>query len=116
MYSQFNPNYMPQYQPPVYQQPQQYQVPGMAGRVVADFNEITIKDIPTDGSWAYFAKADGSEIQARRWSENGAVIQSRFMKAEAAPEANPLQDRLAAIEERLEKIEKSRRRKEVENE
>lgn len=96
------------YQPP--------QMPTVAGKLVNDFSEIAIRDIPTDGSCAYFIKADGSEIQARRWNENGMIIPISYVRAEAEPQTDPLQDRLDAIESRLEKIEKSRRRKEPEDE
>jgi len=113
MYGQpINPNYMQQYQPPGFQ----YQPAGLPGRIVANFSEITIKDIPTDGGWAYFAKADGSEVQARRWNENGAVIQATFKREETKPEPDTISERLSAIEARLEKVESTRaKRKEPEN-
>lgn len=103
MYPYYQPQYQPQYQT-------QYQAPGMSGRLVNDFSEITIKDIPTDGSWAYFAKTDGSEIQARRWAENGSVIQNTYTR-HTEPQIDPMQERLASIEDRLDKIEKSRARR-----
>lgn len=55
-YLQQQPQYqMPQYQQPQYQAPQATQ-PQLA-RIVSDFNEITIGDIPTNGTTAYFIKA-----------------------------------------------------------
>ena len=47
---------------------------GDYNKIVNDFNEITIKDIPTDCSPAFFIKSDYSEIQSRRWSDTGNVI------------------------------------------
>ena len=74
--------YQPQYQPPQFGNYPQYQqqntqpiMPiGINGKIVNDFNEITIKDIPTDCSPAFFVKSDYSEIQSRRWSDTGNVI------------------------------------------
>ena len=80
----FNPYmaYQPQYQQPQFGNYPQYQqqntqpiMPiGINGKIVNDFNVITIKDIPTDCSPAFFIKSDYSEIQSRRWSDTGNVI------------------------------------------
>jgi len=51
----------------------------LSGRVVNDFNEITINDVPMSGQYAYFPKADMSEIQVRRWKPDG-TIESRLLQ------------------------------------
>lgn len=81
-YMAIQPSYQPQYQQPQFGNYPQYQqqntqpvMPmGISGKIVNDFNEITIKDIPTDCSPAFFIKSDYSEIQSRRWSDTGNVI------------------------------------------
>lgn len=54
-------------------QSQPMQAPGIIGRVVNDFSEITANDVPMNGNAAFFPKADGSELQVRSWSSNGAI-------------------------------------------
>lgn len=56
----------PQFQP-------QPQAPGIIGRVVNDFSEITANDVPMNGNAAFFPKADGSELQVRSWASNGTI-------------------------------------------
>lgn len=83
-YGAFQPQFQQQFQQPQFgsygqfQQPQQNTQPiqplGISGKIVRDFNEITIQDIPTDCSPAFFIKSDYSEIQSRRWSDTGSVI------------------------------------------
>lgn len=87
------PNMYPNYNPPManpyvdrmaqlqqyqqsLQQPQfqpQAQAPGIIGRIVNDFSEITANDVPMNGNAAFFLKADGSELQVRSWSSNGTI-------------------------------------------
>ena len=81
-YMAYQPQYQQQFQQPQYGNYSQYQQQntqpvmnmGISGKIVNDFNEITIKDIPTDCSPAFFIKSDYSEIQSRRWSDTGNVI------------------------------------------
>lgn len=54
-------------------QGQPMQSPGIIGRVVNDFSEITANDVPMNGNAAFFPKADGSELQVRSWSSNGTI-------------------------------------------
>lgn len=46
---------------------------GLTGRVVNDFSEITVNDVPMTGNAAFFPKADGSEIQVRSWTQDGRI-------------------------------------------
>lgn len=81
-YMAYQPQIQPQFQQTQYGNYPQYQQQniqpmasiGINGKIVNDFNEITIKDIPTDCSPAFFIKSDYSEIQSRRWSDTGNVI------------------------------------------
>lgn len=115
-YAAFQPQYQPQYQQPQYNGFSQYQqatpqpiVPsGISGKIVNDFNEITIKDIPTDCSPAFFIKSDYSEIQSRRWSDTGSVIPVTYRAVELTdtPKIDPfeqLNQRLDGIEALLNK-------------
>lgn len=115
----FNP-YQQQYQPQQYPMQQQYQAPAtqqpQLARVVSEFNEITIGDIPTNGTTAYFIKSDGSEIQARKWSEDGRIIASTYKPTVEAqePHTDPFEQifkRFDALEEKL--ATRGTRKKEV---
>lgn len=56
----------PQFQP-------QMQAPGIIGRIVNDFSEITANDVPMNGNAAFFPKADGTELQVRSWTSSGTI-------------------------------------------
>lgn len=49
------------------------QAPGIIGRIVNDFSEITANDVPMNSNAAFFPKADGSELQVRSWTPNGTI-------------------------------------------
>lgn len=84
------PYFYPQYNNP-YQAPSGAQMtpinPGIPGKVVNNFQEITIGDIPTNGSIAFFIKNDLSEIQTRKWSDDGRVLVGSF-RPENSPVVN----------------------------
>lgn len=47
---------------------------GIAGKMIADLNQITANEVPMDGSVAFFPKNDMSEIYAKSWNaENGSI-------------------------------------------
>ena len=79
--------------------------PQTPSRIVNEFTEVTIGDIPTNGTPGFFIKADGSEIQSRRWSEDGRIVTMRFLpEAAAAPQPDPfdrIMQRLDALEAAL---------------
>lgn len=58
---------------------------GIPGRVVNTFQEVTIGDIPTNGSVAFFIKSDLSEIQTRKWSDDGRVLVGSFRPENPQP-------------------------------
>lgn len=71
-------NQLQQYQQNMQMQQPQFpapptQAPGIIGRIVNDFSEITANDVPMNGNAAFFPKADGSELQVRSWTANGTI-------------------------------------------
>lgn len=109
---------IPNYQVPFQNYPQfqpvqpQHQV---GGKIVDDFNMIVASDIPMDGSPAFFIKRDMSEVQLRKWGNDGRIYTSVFrpytepQNIMSAPEGNnneyeSLQERLNAIEEKIDKL------------
>ena len=71
-------NQLQQYQQNMQMQQPQFmgqptQAPGIIGKIVNDFSEITANDVPMNGSAAFFPKADGTELQVRSWSSNGTI-------------------------------------------
>ena len=88
--------------------------PQTASRIVNDFNEITVGDIPTNGTPGFFIKADGSEIQSRRWSDDGRILTSRYVP-ETAPQIkdDPFEKILQRIDALEAALTPKSRRKEV---
>lgn len=88
-YQNFNPpmqqnpyterlNQLQQYQQNMQMQQPQFpgqtaQTPGIIGRIVNDFAEITANDVPMNGNAAFFPKSDGTELQVRSWTPNGTI-------------------------------------------
>lgn len=84
-------NYLnyPQQSQPSYPYGNIYQqnMSGIAGRCVADFNEITASEIPMDGRSAIFPKSDMSEIVVKNWASDG-TIRTMAFKPVLTPQAN----------------------------
>lgn len=106
--NQFQPMasaYMPvqqAYQP--YQQPYQQMptrmVPQISGRVVNSLDDITVQEVPTDGTVALFPSADGSCVYSKRWTPDGNIATMRFVPE--ASEAQPKQpSKLDIIDNRI---------------
>lgn len=95
--NQFQPMpsaYVPMQQPyQPYQQPYQQMptriVPQIAGRVVNSLDDITVQEVPTDGTVALFPSADGSCVYSKRWTPDGNISTVRFVPE--ASEAQPKQ-------------------------
>ena len=49
------------------------QLPQIAGKFIQKPEEITVRDLPRDGSVAFFPMSDYSKIIARAWDQNGNV-------------------------------------------
>lgn len=62
---------------------QQFQMMGATsqinGRVVQSPDEITVREIPTDGTLALFPSADGTCIYGKRWMPDGNITTMRFV-------------------------------------
>lgn len=109
--NQFQPMqsaYMPMqqaYQP--YQQPYQQMparmVPQISGRVVNSLDDITVQEVPTDGTMALFPSADGKCIYSKRWTPDGNISTMRFVPE--ASEAQPKQpSQLDIIDNRISEL------------
>lgn len=61
-------------------------VPQISGRVVNSLDDITVQEVPTDGTVALFPSADGSCIYSKRWTPDGNISTMRFV-----PEASEVQ-------------------------
>lgn len=96
---------------PMNVQPQMNRPP-LYGRVVLNPEEITVQDVPTDGSAAFFPAADYSCIYARQWGNDGLIRPVKYVP-EKTEEPSPVQntDVLSVIMERLDSIEKILKRK-----
>lgn len=92
-------NFYNPYQQPA--MPQQIPCPmptGLQGKLVNNFQEITIGDIPTDGTAAFFIKSDLSEIQTRKWSDDGRVISSIFRPLNAQATNSSTEEKQSQID------------------
>lgn len=112
---------MPYGQYPMYQQPQPFQpmpqtqaqpkpFSPITGRVVNSLDEITVQEVPTDGTVAWFPSADGSCVYGKRWTPDGNITTMRFVPevADAAPsQPDPFQvinDRISELFQLVEEI------------
>lgn len=98
------------YQPMV-QQYQPVQIPQasrpqMQGRTVASADEITVQEVPTDGTVAWFPAADGSCVWGKRWTPDGSISTVRYVAEaqEAAPQADPVAQLNAKVDRALEML------------
>ena len=78
---QYQNLYQNQYQNPYsqYQQNmqaiQQNQIPT---QIVDSFDTIQANAVPMDMNGAFFIKRDGTEIQSRRWTQNGQIVTTSY--------------------------------------
>ena len=54
-------------------QMQQYQQPGLIGKMVNDVSMVSPNDVPMDGNIAIFPKNDMSEIYCKQWKQDGTI-------------------------------------------
>lgn len=123
----YQPTY-PMYNP--YQQPVPSIPSGLSGKVLDDFGSITINDIPMDGSPAVFIKKDNSEVQLRRWGNDGRIYSVSYLPQIENKDANTvnvpsevkqsefdaLTQRLEGIESKIDKLIRPTRGKETKDE
>lgn len=105
---------MPYGQYPMYQQPQPFQpmpqtqvqpkpFSPITGRVVNSLDDITVQEVPTDGTVAWFPAQDGSCIYGKRWTPDGNITTMRFVPE--AVEATPSQpDPFQVINDRISEL------------
>ena len=91
-------------------QPMHYQPPrGLNGRTVSSLSEVTINDVPNDGSVGWFPASDGSCVWAKQWRGDGSIDTLRYVP-EAVPKPSKEPDKMDAIMERLDAIEAALRK------
>lgn len=82
--------------------------PPITGRVVNSLDEVTVQEVPTDGTVAWFPSADGSCVYGKRWTPDGNIMTMRFVPeaVDAAPsQPDPFQLINARIDELVELVE-----------
>lgn len=85
----YNPQqtYMPQTPQPVPSQ-EPMAIPHLIGRSISANDQIPPKEIPSDGSPAYFPMQDGSAILVKVWTGNGTIQTVRYIP-EQVQQASP---------------------------
>lgn len=129
-----NPNYFNQYNYPYSQmQPVSQPMAQTGTRYVNNFNEIQVNEIPMDGKYVLFAKNDLSEVQAKAWLPNGTINTIEFAlkqpildtlndnannvtTIDLTSQFEPIMAEIKALNDKIDKLVKPARRKEVENE
>lgn len=108
MYSYNNPyNFMAQPNGYPITMPQQYQAPQPVRqqpsfRTVSSADEITVQEVPTDGSIALFPLADGSAVIGKRWMPDGSISTIRFVPESGT--ADQPTDPFQAINDRIDNL------------
>lgn len=75
-------------------------VPQISGRVVNSLDDITVQEVPTDGTVALFPAADGPCVYSKRWTPDGNILTMRFVPE--ASDGQPKQpSRLDIIDNRI---------------
>lgn len=100
----------PPYRQPYRQMPTRT-VPQIPGRVVDSLDDITVQEVPTDGTMALFPAADGKCIYGKRRTPDGDISTMRFVPeaSEAQPEQpsrlDIIDDRISELFDAVERIE-----------
>lgn len=90
----------PSWQPPQQQVMAQNRTNQVIGRVVGSLDEITVQEVPTDGSVALFPASDGSCVYGKRWMPDGSISTTRYV-LDGTEKPEPKGDRLKSIEDRI---------------
>lgn len=114
-YMQQNLQYVAQTQQPQYpsyqmQTPQQ--MINLNGKIVNRIEDISVQEIPMDGTNAFFPISDGTKIVVKKWNSNGTISTTEYLQTpvESAIEETkeidfrPITERLDGIEEMLNKL------------
>ena len=94
---------------PAFQQSQGYSQPGISGRFVANEAEIMPSEVPMNGQPSIFPLHDGSAIIVKSWTSNGTIVTGRYILETPKPQSAGVDERLAAIEGRLDALESYKR-------
>lgn len=122
-----NPNYFNQYPMQMIQQPTPQPMQNLGIRQYNNQNEITVNEIPMDGSYKLFAKADMSEVVAKCWTPNGNIQTLEYSlkkpleteKTDELPQIDltsqfePILAEIKALNDKIDKLNKPTRKKEV---
>lgn len=76
------------------QQPQQFMMPGVYGKVIQAPTDIMPGDIPMNGTPCFFPMQDGSAIYMKAWSADGTISTMRFLPEHTAPKEPTQLDRI----------------------
>lgn len=81
-YQMQNQNYFNQMQqfPQIQQNNVQTNNNSLGGKIVDGIEVVKVTDVPMDGNFYYFPKADGTEIYTKRWLMNGTTEILTFVK------------------------------------
>lgn len=98
----YQPQYVPSYQPPAQVQTSTRPVSPITGRVVSSPDEITVQEVPTDGSIAWFPAQDGSCVYGKRWTPDGSITTLRYVPEEGGAERQ--RDRIDVLGDRIDEL------------
>ena len=101
----YNPQqtYMPQTPQPVPSQ-EPMAIPRLIGRSISANDQIPPKEIPSDGSPAYFPMQDGSAILVKVWTGNGTIQTVRYVPEQAQQPSQPEEHSNEEILKRLDSM------------
>lgn len=86
-------------------------VPQISGRVVNSLDDITVQEVPTDGTVASFPAADGSCVYGKRWTPDGNILTMRFVpeasdgQPEQPSQLDIIDNRISELFDVVERIE-----------
>lgn len=95
---------MPQTPQPVPSQ-EPMAIPHLIGRSISANDQIPPKEIPSDGSPAYFPMQDGSAILVKVWTGNGTIQTVRYVPEQVQQPSQPEEHSNEEILKRLESLE-----------
>lgn len=94
---------------PSFQPSQGYSQSGISGRFVANEAEIMPSEVPMNGQPSIFPLHDGSAIIVKSWTSNGTIATGRYIFDAPKQQTQGVDERLAAIEGRLDALESYKR-------
>ena len=80
-------------------------IPRLIGRPISANDQIPPKEIPSDGSPAYFPMQDGSAILVKVWTGNGTIQTVRYIPEQVQQPSQPNQPEDSSNMEILKRLE-----------